>query len=233
MSTFPGNYERFKERAFFSMEEICLEIYRENRDSIKTKKEAVAVKNLILIFEATLKLSIEKGFHATSLRDLCRETGLSMGGLYSYFSGKDHILSIILQQGRRIVKKMMDEALEDDMDLRMKLHSAVKTHLYLSEVMHQWFFFSYMETRNLKKEEHKNAITGELYTENIFINILEEGKADGYFSVEDSTLSASVIKAMLQDWYLKRWKYNRRGVSVDRYAEFIISVIDTGLCPEK
>jgi hypothetical protein len=38
-----------------------------------------------------------------------------------------------------------------------------------------------------------------------------------------------VIKAMLQDWYVKRWKYARRQISVDNYAEFVIGFIESAL----
>lgn len=41
------------------------------------------------------------------------------------------------------------------------------------------------------------------------------------------TLVASVIKAMLQDWYLKRWKYKNRKVLVDEYADFVIYVAES------
>ena len=44
----------------------------------------------------------------------------------------------------------------------------------VSEVMQDWYFFSYMETRYFNKEEHKKAIASELYTEQLFIDILEE-----------------------------------------------------------
>ena len=219
-------FGEFKKLALLSMEDICREIYRENRDTIRIKKEHVAVKNLAVIFDAALKLSAEKGFQAMSLRDLCRETSLSMGALYSYFTGKEKLLDIILQQGRRIVKKMLDEAVLGAAGPREKLHVAVRTHLYLSEVLQRWFFFAFMETKNLGREEQKAAIASELYTEKFFIDILKEGSASGQFDVADAALTAAVIKAMLQDWYLKRWKYTKRGVAVEDYAKFIIGAID-------
>jgi hypothetical protein len=40
---------------------------------------------------------------------------------------------------------------------------------------------------------------------------------------------APVIKAMLQDWYLKRRKYASRKVSVETYAAFLMDVIETYL----
>lgn len=218
-------FEDFRQRIVVSMEDICRDIFLENRPSIKIKKEKVVVKNLVTIFEATLKLSNEKGFHAMSLRDLCRETGLSMGGLYSYFSGKEELLEIIQDQGRRMVVKILTESIEGEQEAVKRLEAAIRAHLYLSEVMQAWFFFAYMETRYFRKEEHKKAIAGELYTEEIFVKILDDGKRRGCFHFDNSNLTAAVIKAILQDWYLKRWKYSRRGVSVEDYAVFVIDFV--------
>ena len=54
---------------------------------------------------------------------------------------------------------------------------------------------------------------------------LKQGREKGCFNEHDPDMSASIIKAMLQDWYLKRKKYAGRNVSVDEYADFIIIVI--------
>jgi AcrR family transcriptional regulator len=35
------------------------------------------------------------GFRAMNLRDLCGETGLSMGGLYGYIASKDQLAEMI------------------------------------------------------------------------------------------------------------------------------------------
>ena len=57
-------FDEFKQMALISIEEICLEIFRENPSSIKIKKQAVAVKNLAKIFDTALALSNEKGFQS-------------------------------------------------------------------------------------------------------------------------------------------------------------------------
>ena len=41
-----------------------------------------------------------------------------------------------------------------------------------------------------------------------------------------NNLTASIIKAMLQDWYLKRWKYAKRRVSVEKYARFVLAFVE-------
>ncbi len=221
----------FKEMVMLSMEEICRDIFHEHAASIKIKKEKVGVKNLVNIFNATLKLSNVKGFQAMSVRDLSRETGLSMGALYSYFTGKEELLGMIQNQGRRLTSRILLQQVEREPEVRKRLQAAIRTHLYLSEVLHPWFYFSYMETKNLSRDAQKNAIASELFTEKIFADIMEEGKEQGTFRLDDCLLTAALIKAMLQDWYLKRWKYSRRGIGVEAYADYVTNLIEKAIVP--
>jgi len=41
----------------------------------------------------------------------------------------------------------------------------------------------------------------------------------------NSSLIASVTKAMMQDWYLKRWKYKRRNIIPEEYALECFNII--------
>ncbi len=219
-------FSDFKKLVAISREEICREIFQENRARIKVKKQDVAVKNLVKIFDATLSISNRKGFHAMSLRDLSGETGLSMGALYSYFGSKDELLDIIQGQGRRLASRVLTEQITGITGARERLRRALYSHLYLSEALHPWFYFSYMETKNLNREQQRSAIENELFTENMFSEILAEGCASGLFAVRDTHLVAAAIKALLQDWYLKRWKYSGRKTSIEEYARFIIDFIE-------
>jgi len=222
-------FEEFRHMATISMEEICHEIFLENQASIKIKKEAVAVKNLANIFDTALRLSNEKGFQAMSLRDLSRTSGLSMGALYSYFTSKEELLEMIQNQGRRLTRKMLTKQIDINAEPAEMLRTAIRTHLYLTEIMQKWFYFSFMETKNLDKTQQKKSIESELETEQVFIEILDAGSRKRQFHVENSALTASVIKAMLQDWYVKRWKYAQRQITVDGYADFMINFIELAI----
>ena len=222
-------FSDFKNHQTDFVEEICHNIFKEKSHSIKIKKEGLAVKNLMNIYNAALKLSSEKGFSAMSLRDLCRETGLSMGALYSYFSTKEDLLNIIQEQGQQFIAGIMKKYINEADTAEEKLRAAIRVHLYLSEIMPQWFIFFFMEARYMVKSEQKKAIASELATEQIFIDILEEGNQQEIFSIDDVKMTASVIKPMLQDWYLKRWKYTSRKIPVDAYADFIIQFIEKTL----
>jgi AcrR family transcriptional regulator len=219
-------FETFKGLVSLSMEDLCHELFLDNRESIKIKKEGVAVKNLVKILDAALTLSNEKGFAAMTLRDLSAKTGLSMGALYTYFSSKEELLQMIQRQSAVVVHVLLDqiEGIEDPLS---KLKRVIQSHLFLSEVMQPWFYFAYMETKNLAKHEHKKAIEAELATEKLLIDIMKEGRDKGVFKAVNMELAGAVIKAMLQDWYLKRWKYARRNVSVEKYAAFVVDLVET------
>jgi len=219
-------YAEFQKQINISRQEICREVFAQNRSSIRVKKETTVVKNLERIFSATLNISNKKGFQAMSMRDLGRETNLSMGALYSYFSSKEDLLAMLQHQRRTITQRILEAGIENETDPAAQLRAAILTHLYLSEVMQPWFYFSYMEAKNLSRAEQEMAVASELYTEKLLADILKQGQSSGCFLPRDPQLTASVIKAMLQDWYLKRSKYRKRNISVDQYARFVLQFVE-------
>lgn len=47
------------------------------------------------LLTAAVKVFADKGFHATSMRDIARESGLSLAGIYHYVTGKTELLFLI------------------------------------------------------------------------------------------------------------------------------------------
>ncbi|MFO7962361.1 MAG: TetR/AcrR family transcriptional regulator [Desulfobacterales bacterium] len=227
------DYTEFRKIFTCYKDDLYLEILEQNRERIRVKKENTIVKNLEKIFEATLKISNKKGFQAMSMRNLSRESGLSMGALYAYFSSKEELIEMLQRQHSNIMARIFEAELESDMDPKSKLVTAIKLHLYLSESMQPWFYFAYMETKNMSRVKQEKAMASELSSEKIFSDILIEGQHKNVFLENDAVLTASLIKAVLQDWYLKRWKYRGRNVSVDAYADFVTRFIESVvICPE-
>jgi AcrR family transcriptional regulator len=220
------DYADFQKKINLSKFDLCREVYLKNRNSIRVKKENKVVKNLERIFSATLSISNRKGFQAMSMRDLSREANLSMGALYSYFASKEELLAMLQNQRRTVTKRILDERIAQESKPDVRLRAAILTHLYLSEAMQPWFYFSYMEAKNLSKKEQALAVASERYTEKLLVDILVKGQIQGVFELRDPQLTASVIKAMLQDWYLKRRKYAKRRVSVDQYALFVLEFVE-------
>jgi len=218
------SFDAFKKRFDVSREEMTRELFRENAESIRVKKEKTAVKNLERIIDAVFSISMEKGFQAMSMRDLCDESGLSMGGLYGYIKGKEELLALIQGQGRRMLERFLAESLTDLTDPFEKLDALIRAHVYLSEVARPWFFFSFMESRHLGKEDVSRAIAMEAATEKALSDLIEEGIDNNAFASCDAELMAGLIKAMQQDWYLKRWKFKKRGTTVEQYADAVVDM---------
>lgn len=216
----------FKREINLSLQGICRDMFRERADRMQVQGEAVAVRNLAKILDATLSLANRKGFATMSLRDLSAKTGLSMGGLYAYIRSKDELAELIQRQGRSLSQRILQEHLRDAADPRERLRAGIRAHLFLSELLRSWFYFSYMEAKHLGAEERQKAIESEQATELLFQTVIEDGQAQGQFRAGDARLTASLLKAMLQDWYLKRGKYRGREVDVEAYADAVIDMIE-------
>lgn len=220
------DFDRFKKENQLLVETICRDFFNGSQGSLKIKKETLVLKNFENILNTTLRLSSEFGFQSMSLRDLSRESGLSMGALYTYFSSKDDLLRIIHRHGMQTVTAILSKAVEGESETHEKLRKIVRAHLFLSEMMQLWFNFFFMETKNLKQEDRKIPTESELFTEQAIAGILEEGRQAGIYGIRDTVLTASLIKALLQDWYLKRWKYAKRKLPIEQYLAFIMESIE-------
>lgn len=219
------NYTEFQKQIKITRKSICREIFCQNQGSIRIKKEETVLRNLEKIFGATLKISNEKGFQAMSMRDLSVETGLSTGAMYAYFSGKEDLVNMMQHHKRTMAMRIVEKYMKPEVNPLEKLKTMLRVHLYISEAMQPWFYFSYMEAKNINRKQRDQAVESSRATEKIIKEIILEGQEAGLFKDHDADMSASLIKAMLQEWYLKRKKYAKRRVSVDRYADFLESVI--------
>ena len=223
------NYETFRGELSLSKEDVIRDVYRQNKDRISIKKEATAVKSLARIIESTLRLANSKGFHAMTLRDLCADSGMSMGGLYAYISNKADLIHLIQSHGFIITRRTLLHYTSQVEDIRDRLFAAIKAHLYLSEQMRACFYFSYMEAKSLPAPEKRDAVAIELEIEEIFLDLIEDGIKAEIYDAKNARLVSLMTKALLQDWYLKRRKYRDQGISVDEYAVFVRDVIENYL----
>ena len=228
----PREYTELEKQVNALKPVCCLEFFDRNRKSFQIKKEKTIAKNLERIFEAALRISNKKGFNAMSMRELSKEAKLSIGALYNYFSGKEELLQMLQEQRRAVTGRILRSQIAAENEPVGKLRAALRAHLYLSEAMQAWFYFSYMEAKNFGPAERRAAVQGELNTDRLFTEILRDGKNRGIFHTDNCQMTASLIKAMLQDWYLKRAKYARRRVDVEAYARFLIAFLERSLLPQ-
>ena len=64
----------------------------------RNKSDELTKRRRLQIIEAAERSFRKRGFHATTLREIAVEFGMSVGHIYNYFSGKDAILEALIHQ---------------------------------------------------------------------------------------------------------------------------------------
>lgn len=192
-----------------------------HKEKMQIKNSNIALKNLEKIFTATFKLANEKGFQAMSLRDLSRETGISMGGLYAYIGSKNDLASVIEGVLSNYIDQVSSGLSAQNLQPVDRLRAIVYGGIYMMDIMSQWYYFCFMELKGLPREQQQHTLELELRFERILIDAFEAGVASGQFICKKPELLASQITAQLQQWHLKRWKFKLRNVDIQEYAQFI------------
>lgn len=196
-------------------------VFDMHREKMQIKNANVAIKNLEKIFTATFAMANTKGFQAMSLRDLSRETGISMGGLYAYIGSKNDLASVIEGVLRNYVEQVIGGLSAQDLQPVESLRAIVYGEIYMMDIMSPWYYFSFMELKGLPREQQQQMLDLELRFEGILIENFERGVACGDFRCDRPELLASQITAQLQQWHLKRWKFKLRKIDAQEYAQFI------------
>jgi AcrR family transcriptional regulator len=219
------DFEQFQRMTPLNGETIWTYLVERHAARIGVKRRKPALENMEKIFVATFRLANEVGFRAMSLRDLCRETGLSMGGLYGYIESKDQLAEMIEDVVRQATYELPRMFAHIEAPLE-RLESLVRGTIYLSEILQPWFYFVYMDSRVLNFEQRGMAKNSELSIQTLIASLLDQLKPPPR---GDSTLLAAHIVSLFQDWYVKRWKYGAAKVQVDDFADSVLLLMRSHL----
>ena len=91
-------------------------------------KSAATREHLLDTAEA---LFIQKGFDATSLKQVAENAGVTKGHLYYYYKTKQELFDAVLERYFRSYIKAFDFAIKGEKDVRARLHAAIDAYLDL------------------------------------------------------------------------------------------------------
>lgn len=196
-------------------------LYKKYHQKLQLKNQNIATKKIQTIIESTTYLAHKQGFQSMSMRDLSEHCQMSIGGLYKYFQNKNQLASMIhnglIEMGSVCLKQFADH----DKDPIPELYAMLTRHLYLSEKLKKWFNFVFMEGKHIDRALMKLFIRSEIQMEQAIEKKIIAAQKLGHCECPNPEFTASMIKAMLQDWYTKTWKYQKRNITIDDYAEFM------------
>lgn len=86
-------------------------------------------RRLSEILDAAAALFYEKGYEGASMRDLSRQSGTSLSGLYHYFDSKEKLLYLIQRHTFLTIVDRLRERLEGNTDPEEGLRLLIQNHL--------------------------------------------------------------------------------------------------------
>jgi AcrR family transcriptional regulator len=86
-------------------------------------------QKLEFILRNAARIFAEKGYHQTSMRDISRETNVSLAGLYYYCKSKEELLFLIQDNCFGHVLERLDERLRETSEPVEKLRLVIENHL--------------------------------------------------------------------------------------------------------
>jgi len=203
-------------------EPLWRSVFEMHREKMQIKNVNIAIVNLEKIFRATFRLANSKGFQAMSLRDLSRETEISMGGLYAYIGSKDDLASVIEGVMRKYIEAVVSGLDAAELEPVHRLKAIIFGGLYMMEIMNPWYYFCFMELKGLPREQQRQAMSLEQKSDGILIDAFLAGQEQGQFTCTQPELLAPQVSASMQQWFLKYWKFKDSGLSTEQFANFVL-----------
>src|SRR5689334_17821654 len=81
------------------------------------------------IYEVAERLFSERGYHATTMREIARELAIEGGSLYSHITGKQDLLFAIVLRGSEQFLQSARDALAAPGSPRARLRDLMRRHL--------------------------------------------------------------------------------------------------------
>lgn len=81
------------------------------------------------ILESALRLFREKGFDATTMRDIAAEAGVALGAAYYYFASKETIVMGFYERAQEQLAPRLNQALGSAKGLHDRLHAIIRAKL--------------------------------------------------------------------------------------------------------
>lgn len=152
------------------------------------------------IYRASAKLFSERGYHATSMRDLAHALGVQGGSLYAHISSKEELLWEIVNRAA----DEFDAALEPIRDGRLapleKLRAALEAHFHVIAQNREIVTVFFHEWKHLPIVKMEEITERRASVERIYRQILEEGVRGGQFRKDLDFRLASLLSLSSANW---------------------------------
>jgi AcrR family transcriptional regulator len=181
------------------------------------------------MLETARRLFWEKGYNATSMRDIAIAYGCRPANIYNFFSDKEEILFEVLREEMEQIIDPIKHLEEGDgtspiEQLRFIIESHLKVTLSYRRSAKLLFDVA---LDSLSPDKRKKIIGFRDTYDRIIRKVIRRGMDTGYFPKVDVRLAGFMIASMITRTRI--WFHPKKGVSVSELADFISEFAFNGL----
>ena len=181
------------------------------------------------MLEAARRLFWEKGYNATSMREIAIAYGCRAANIYNFFSDKEEILfEVLREEMERIINPIKHLEEDDGSSPIEQLKLIIESHLKvtLSYRRSAKLLFD-VALDSLSPDKRKKIIDFRDTYDRIIRKAIRRGIDTGYFPEVDVRLAGFMIASMITRTRI--WFHPKKGVSVSELADFISQFAFNGL----
>jgi len=194
-------------------------------DDVAVKRDGAA-----RIRRAAVGLFRERGFHGTTVRQLADAADMESASLYYHYHSKQEILVDLFHHTMDALIQGVEQAVLQQPGASERLRAAVLFHVHFHITHQDEAFVSHSELRALA-DPHRAAIVAKRDRyETLFRDLLESGRRDGVFDVEDAALASTAMLMMcsgVSDWFGSHGRLSADTVAC-RYADMALRLVQAG-----
>jgi AcrR family transcriptional regulator len=186
-----------------------------------TKKE--------VIIEMASKLFREKGFGASSMRDLAGQVGVEAASLYNHIRSKAEILqAICFKVANEFMSRL--EAVEGSPDATLKkLENIIRFHIHMMLEQYEFVYISDHEWRHLPEPYLSNFLNQRRSYRKRLSDLIGDGIARS--EIRDIEPYVAVLTILSAISGIESWQRSRKSTSAEVLEENIVKYLIGGLTP--
>jgi len=179
------------------------------------------------LIEIACDVISQKGFAATSMRDIAAAAEVPIATMYRHIGSKDELLYTITATRMQELFDHFEERLTGDGSATDRLAEAVRVYLaYISE-NHRYINLVYRETKALSEDARARIYDTERRFMDLWQAIIQDGIDEGAFASVDVELAANLSYFACTVWALRHWSIGDR--SEGEVAALLTAMILEGL----
>jgi len=201
-----------------------------NRIKSNIKDKTLINKKRDHIANKSVELFVNKGYHQTTVREIAKASGMSMGALYDYISTKEDILFLVCDYIHTTVSNKLKNSFIEEKNALENLKVAIGEYYNIIDEIQDYMLLLYQETKSLNKNARKYVFNAELELTGIFENILKQCIKEKSIGLKNTEvkLVAQNIMVVGQMWAFRRWILSRDN-TINSYIETQTSLILNGI----